>query len=191
MKLTLLGLGAALIVALPVSASAQRPEKPVVKREPVLKRGNPTAAPKASPAATTTTGAATKGEPAPAARPTGEAEPPEDDTGGTQGRALRGSGENAVSQEGIQSRAAQVSEGDPEEEEVQALTGQISEGDPEEDEGIQGRAGQVSEGDPDEDEDIQAQPGMIGAPGQAQSPGQAQVPGQGQPGTPGGVPVRP
>lgn len=126
MNLTLLGLGVALVVWLPAPVSAQRPEKPVVERAPVLKRGNPAAAPKASPAPTPTTGAGATGQPSPAARATSEAEPPEDDTGGLQGRV------------GI------VSEGDPEdEEEIQSVAGQVSEGDPDDDEDIQARPGMV------------------------------------------------
>jgi hypothetical protein len=177
MNPTLFGLGVALVVALPATASAQRPEKPTVERAPVLKRGNPTAAPKAAPAVAPTTGARATGQLSPAARATNQAdgEPEEDGP--------------------VQARAGLVSEGDPEDDEegIQSRAAQVSEGDPEEEEDIQARAGQVSEGDPEDEEEIQAQPGLVGAPGQAQVPGQGPIPGQVQTGMPGGAaaPARP
>ena len=62
MNLTSLGLGVALAIALPAWSSAQRPGKPVIDREPVLQEGNPTAAPKASPAAATSAGPPPEGQ---------------------------------------------------------------------------------------------------------------------------------
>jgi hypothetical protein len=76
MNLTILGLGVALVVALPASVSAQKPEKPAVED---------TAA-KASPASTAPAESSAKGQVEPAAAPLREAdEPPEDETGGAQG----------------------------------------------------------------------------------------------------------
>ena len=56
MNLASLGLGAALVLTLPGLSSAQG-TKPVVERQPVIKRGNPTASPKASPAGAVSAGA--------------------------------------------------------------------------------------------------------------------------------------
>jgi hypothetical protein len=85
MNLTLLGLGVALVVALPASANAQKPAKPVVEDTAALKKGNPTAAPKASPASTAPAESSATGQVEPAAAPLRESEP-EDETGGAQGK---------------------------------------------------------------------------------------------------------
>jgi hypothetical protein len=107
MNLTLLGLGVALVVGLPASANAQKPAKPVVEDTAALKKGNPTAAPKASPAATAPAESPAKGQVEPAAARLEESEPPEDETGGVQNE-----------KEPLEPAAARLEESEPPEDET-------------------------------------------------------------------------
>jgi hypothetical protein len=87
MNLILLGLGAALVVVLPTRSLAQGTGKPAVERPPVLKRGNPTAAPKASPSLTSNPCPTPEGQLSPSAPATSQTEVAEEDEEPVQARA--------------------------------------------------------------------------------------------------------